>query len=417
MGSSVSSLTRGEAIVKIMSIMKYDAMVMGNHDFAYGVERLYELIAMADFSMLSANTYKKVDGTNLLSAYTIKEVAGIRIGILGLTTPETMYQTAAQHVKDLIFVDPIEKAKEMVKLLRDRCDFIIALVHLPMEYTEDSCERLANEVDGIDLIVSGHSHLVFENGWEVNDKYIVQTGEKGLNLDIVNIVFENGSPVEVKPSLYSPYSPTWDGEELKTDKDVQMLVDEIDDEFQDILAEEIGWTDVFLDGERAHIRTSQTNLGSLVAQAMLEISGADVTILNGGALRTSIKLGYITRKDLLNVMPFNSLQLIELKGSDIHAALEHGVLSYPEMSGKYPQVAGMIFDFAPDNEPGDRVSNIRIGDEMLDPEKTYKVAVTDFMAGGGDDYTMMVGAPTLGLYGLMADVVAQYIQMYGIRII
>lgn len=95
MGSSVSSLTRGEAIVKIMSIMKYDAMVMGNHDFAYGVERLYELIAMADFSMLSANTYKKVDGTNLLSAYTIKEVAGIRIGILGLTTPETMYQTAA----------------------------------------------------------------------------------------------------------------------------------------------------------------------------------------------------------------------------------------------------------------------------------------------------------------------------------
>jgi len=171
-GSSAASLSRGESIVKIMKTMGYDAMVAGNHDFAYGWQRLYELSEMADFPVLSANV-RRQDGGKLLEASTIKELEGFRIGILGLTTLETLQKTHPWNVEGLIFDDPIQTAREMVEDLQDECDLIIALVHLPLMDTEDSCTRLAEEVDGIDLIVSGHSHAALEKGIEVKDILIV----------------------------------------------------------------------------------------------------------------------------------------------------------------------------------------------------------------------------------------------------
>jgi 2',3'-cyclic-nucleotide 2'-phosphodiesterase (5'-nucleotidase family) len=165
-GSSAAGLYRGEGIVRIMNSMNYDAMVAGDHDFDYGWQRLWEFAEVTDFPVLSANVFGS-DGIELLLPLTIKELNGISIGIFGLTTPETLYKTNPLNVEGLTIIDPIEKAQEMVEILHDKCDLIIALVHLPLMGTEDSCVSLTEKVKGIDLIVSGHSHVTLEegNGW------------------------------------------------------------------------------------------------------------------------------------------------------------------------------------------------------------------------------------------------------------
>lgn len=411
-GSSAASLSQGQSIVRIMNSMNYDAMVAGNHDLGYGWQRLCELSETADFSLLSANIQKQ-DGKELLKPYTIKELGGIRVGIFGLTTPETLHKTHPIHVEGLAIDDPIKKAKETVKILEDKCDFLIALVHLPLTDTSDSCARLAEEVDGIDLIVSGHSHITLEDGMEVNGTYIVQTGEYGKNLGIVNVVLKNKTPVEIKASLYSP---DWTGAALQADGDVQSLIDEIENENKEILSQVIGSTDTFMDGERNRVRTGQTNLGSLVAQAMLEATGADIAIMNGGGIRASIEAGQITRGDILNVLPFNNFVILkEVKGLEIVQALEHGVSAYPEPSGRYPQTAGIEFTFAPEKEPGSRLDYVSVAGQKIDPEKTYKVAVNDFTAAGGDGYTMLKDAPVLREFGALDDIVAEYIKENGIQ--
>jgi len=406
-GSSAASLSQGESIVKIMNSMDYDAMVAGNHDFDYGWQRLCELSEIADFPVLSANV-RKQDGEKLLEALTIKELSGIRVGIFGLTTPETIRKTHPKNVEGLVFDDPIQTAREFVKFLRKKCDLIIALVHLPLIDTEDSCARLAEKVEGIDLIVSGHSHVPLENGIKVNDTYIAQAGEKGEKLGVVNIVLSDGVQKKVKASLYSP---DWTQPELEVDEDVRFVISETNKESEKNLSQVIGKTDVFLNGEGEQVRTSQTNLGKLVAEAMLAATGADGAIMNGGGIRTSIEIGEITRRDVINVLPFNNyVILIEIKGSYLIQALEHGIALYPEMSGRYPQVAGIDFSFATDKEPGNRLIEVKIAGQKLEPEKMYKIAVNDFIAAGGDGYTMFEKGQVLREYGLLADMVTEYIQ-------
>lgn len=128
-GQTFATLTRGESIIRIMNEIGYDAMTPGNHDFNYGYERLLELNELADFPILTANITKE-DGGSLLDAYVIIEIAGLRVGIFGLSTPETSYKTHPNNVKGLTFEDPVEAAKEIIEALDDETDIIIALAHL-----------------------------------------------------------------------------------------------------------------------------------------------------------------------------------------------------------------------------------------------------------------------------------------------
>ncbi len=407
-GSSSASLSKGESIVSIMNAMKYDAMAAGNHEFGYGWQRLVELAEMAEFPVLSANTYGQ-DGKELLESYTIKKLNGIRVGIFGLTTVETATKTSAANVEGITFADPVEKAKEMVQTLRKKkCDLVIALVHLPIVDAGDSCERLAQEVEGIDLIVSGHSHVALEEGMEVNDTLIVQAGEYGKSLGVVTVEMKKREPAEIRALLYTP---EWSEEGLPGDEEIQAVIDEYEKENDKILSEVIGRTDELLDGDRIRLRTGETNLGRLIAKAMLSATEADVALINGGGIRDSIKPGEITRRDVLNVLPFNNVVIVkEIKGSDLLQAIEHGVALYPEPAGRYPQLAGLEFSFSPDREPGNRVTRVTVAGKALDPEKMYRVAMNDFNASGGDGYAMFEKCRVLAEFGPLDSIVAEYIR-------
>ena len=405
-GQNIVNLSEGESIVRILNHMGYDALTVGNHDFNYGQERLKELNEMTDFPILGANLEPQ-----LVDDYVIKEIDGFRVGIFGLATPETAYKAHPKLVEGLEFMDPVEVSKKMVEELQGKTDMIIALSHLGMSEGSDYTSiDVAEEVEGIDLIVDGHSHHALEEGRMVNDVLIVQAGEYDKNVGIVEINVSDNEITEMTASLFTKEN----SQDLEKDPEVVELVEEIKAENEEITSEVIGNTAVELNGERQYVRTGETNLGSLLGDAMLDAVDADVAITNGGGIRASIDKGEITRGEIVTVLPFgNIVEVKEIKGSTLLEAVEHGLSKYPAHEGLFPQVAGMSFVFAKDRPAGERVLEIEVNGKPLDHDKMYKVATNDFMAAGGDGYTMLKDAETTLLAGGLEEVLMQYISAKG----
>lgn len=410
-GQTIATLVEGESIVKVMNAIGYDAMAPGNHDFNYGQERLIELSNITEFPILAANIVKE-DGETLLNPYTIKEIGGLKVGIFGLTTPDTTFMTHPKNVEGLTFNDPVAAAKETVTELKDKTDIIVALTHVGMDESASiTSVKIAEEVEGIDLIIDGHSHTTLPEGKMVGDTLIAQTGEYDKNLGLVNLVYEDGKLKSKDASLLTKEEAA----ELTEDKEVTTVISEIKAENEKVTSVVVANTEIKLDGEREQVRTGETNLGNLIATAMLKATEADIAFTNGGGIRASIEPGEITKGDIITVLPFGNYVVVkEIKGSDILAALEHGIDTYPETKGAFPHVAGMTFKFDPAKEAGSRLIEVKVADEVLDPNKTYKLATNDFLAAGGDDYEMFADDKLLGEYPALDEVLIAHIQEYGV---
>lgn len=410
-GQTIASLVKGESIAKIMNTIKYDAMAPGNHDFNYGQERLLELDKMTDFPILAANI-TNAKGKTVYTPYVIKEVDGLKVGIFGLSTPETLWKTNPNNIKGLKFNDPVKTAANMVKELEaKKADVIIAISHLGLDQASEVTSKLvAEKVKGIDMIVDGHSHTVLPNGLKVGDTLIVQAGEYDKNLGVAQIALENGKVAMMGSSLLN----VSEAEKLEEDKDVIAIVDSIKAEQDKITSVVVGKADVALEGAREKVRTGETNLGNLIAEAMLKISGADAAITNGGGIRASIDQGEITRGEVITVLPFGNYVVVKMvKGSDIVAALENGVSKYPETLGGFPHVAGIRFNFDSTKEAGHRVGNVWINGKTIDKNKMYKLSTNDFMAAGGDQYESLKAGKVIAEYPGLDEIVIDYIAKYG----
>lgn len=409
-GQTFATLTRGESIIRIMNEIGYDAMTPGNHDFNYGYERLLELNELADFPILTANITKE-DGGSLLDAYVIIEIAGLRVGIFGLSTPETSYKTHPNNVKGLTFEDPVEAAKEIIEALDDETDIIIALAHLGMdEASVDTSIKVAEEVEGIDLIIDGHSHTVLEQGQKVGDTLIVSTGEYDKNLGVVDIYYQDGEIISAAARLIGMESAS----EITADEMIVSTTETIESEQEELLSQVVGSTSVALEGAREKVRTGETNLGNLITDAMVYLTGADCALTNGGGIRASIDAGDITKGEIITVLPFgNYIVTKKVTGADIKAALEHGTKAYPEPLGGFPHVSGIKYVIDIGRQAGDRVVNITVNGQPLDLNKEYVLATNDFMAAGGDEYTMFADDPILNEYSSLDEAVIAYIQAKG----
>lgn len=410
-GLPIVTTTKGEAMTKILNTIGYDAMASGNHDYNYGYERLVELDKIMGGKVLSANVMKD-DGTPLLTPYIIKEVAGKKVAIFGLSTESTTYQTHPKNVAGLTFKSPSEVAGEMVKELEDKADIIIALTHLG-SYEDEAVETsfdVAEKVKGIDLIVDGHSHTVLPEGKKIGDTLIVQAGEYIEQLGQVNFYFKEDGTFDIVPVLLTKQ----EGMSLSEDDAVKAVIKEIKKDFEVITSEVVGQTDMKLVGEREVVRKGESNLGNLITNALLETTGADVALTNGGGIRASIENGDITKKDVITVLPFGNYGvMIEVTGQDIKDALEVGVAKYPEANGAFSHVAGMSYTFDPSKEVGSRVVEVLVGGKPLDLKATYKLATNDFIAAGGDNYTMFAECKSLGEFSALDEIVIEYLQTKG----
>ncbi len=415
-GTVFASLTKGESVIRVMNEMGYDAMTTGNHDYNYGLDRIEKLQNTMNFPVLVSNLTYKDTGEKAFKPYTIKVLPnGVRIGIFGLATPETAYKTNPTNVEAVTFDDPIAAAKESVTALKARgVNYIIALSHLGID--EDSIYtsiKVAQEVDGIDLIVDGHSHTTLEDGMWVKETLIVQSGFYDKNLGEVTVKLnKDGSKVETAKLFTKKYAM----ENIKEDPAITAIVDEVNKENEKITSVVVGETPVILDGERNDVRAGETNLGDMLTEAVLAKTGAEGVITNGGGIRASIQKGIITRGDIISVLPFGNYVIVkEISGQDLKDAIENGIQSYPDTRGAFPHVAGFTFKFDPMNEVGNKVYDITFNDgEKLDLARTYKIATNDFMAVGGDKYTSLKGKKTVNEYEGLEEILGEYIKTNGI---
>jgi len=442
-GTNFATLSKGESIVKLMNMVGIDAMACGNHEFNYGKDRLKELEAMANFPIMAVNILNE-DGeaffntnSKIFEVFTgHAESDPAKFGVIGVATPETKVKAHPKYTEGLTFgageeEDDIDALAALVQLEINRLvddegvDFVILLTHLGVDESSGdlTSEKLASKLYDISIVIDGHSHTAYDEGKLITDiegydVLLVQTGAHFNNIGKVTIEFDplTGAPTEdgvtVELLSFEDVEAILDDADAVPDPDVEEMIADITAQNKEFRQTVIGETATLLDGERAHVRAGETNLGNLITDAMLEASGADVVLTNGGGIRASIAAGEITMGDALEVLPFgNQVTVIKVTGQDILDALAFGAGKYPNPEGRFPHVAGMTYTIMINDEgifAG--IGEVKVGGKPINPAKEYTLATNDFLASGGDDYEMFKGKEQVTLLGMMLDIFVDKIK-------
>ena len=399
-GTALSNTFEGEIDVKAYNMMGYDAVAFGNHEFDRPLATLKAQMKLARFPFISANVRYR-DGRYLGKPWIIREYGDIRVGVFALTTRRT--PVIARPDASLEFADELEAARGAVRELRTGkgCDVVIALTHLGLvEETNGyvTSEDLAREVDGIDLIIDGHSHTFLDAPRIAGKTAIVTSGEFGkfAGQGIMKIVNGKVSSFEWKPvSINAKGSVTY-----PPDPAVAAMIAPYRAKAESWLKEAIAEASApFEFGDRLS-RKKEIALGDMVTDGAMwyarTVLGkkADFAFTNGGSIRAEIPAGKITREQISTVLPFdNWLYLAQMKGSDVIRLFEF-IASIKQGAGAWAQVsaeARYTIDYTANAESG-TLEGLTIGGKPVDPEATYTVVTNDYVLSGGDGYAIMKNA-------------------------
>ena len=453
-GVALATYSQGADIIKLMNAAGYDGMTLGNHEFDYGRDAVLSNAKLADFPVVAANAMdnsqaflKGVNSAKTKSAgdvydenggWFIKTVAGKKIGFFGISTAETAYKTNPNNLKGVTFAGEIATAKAQVAALQaQKADAVIGILHVGVDASsKPTSHEIAQQVPGIDAIIDGHSHST--ESAKVGNTVIEQTGAGASNLGKMVLAFDASGKVSVTASNLSPADV---GKQFKADAAVTKLYDSMSEALAPTLAQEVGFTDTSLYGGtyngKSVCRVGETNLGSLVADAMVYggkelIAGKSqyeslpmVALENGGGVRATIPAGKITVGDVINVLPFgNSLSVKEIAPDKLYAALENGVKNELKdgvlsAQGAFPQVSGMRFTFDIAKPAGSRVTEIALvgadGKDVKtldrsDSSTKLLLVSNDFEVAGGDGYTMLADLPYVAEGSALDIVTANYMR-------
>ncbi len=370
-GNNWANLFQGKSSIEAMNAMGFDAMVVGNHEFDFGQAILRERIGEANFPILGAN----VVGLSELKPYIVKNVDGLSVAVIGVVTSDTPITTHPKNVTGLQFLSVEDTVRKYAQDLRGKGNIVVVLSHLGFSGDAD----LVKKVDGIDVIIGGHSHTKVAKPALVGKSFVTQAFEHGKALGVLDLTVKNGKIVEASGRL-EPIKPTG-----KENKSVGAIVAKYQQKVDSVMNETVGEALADLDG--VNVRLQETNLGNLITDVMRKTTGADVAIINGGTIRTSIKQGPVKVSDIYAVVPFdNYIVAIKLSGQQIRDTLEHGVSAVEDEEGRFPQVSGLTFTYDRNSAKGARVKEIYVAGHPLVADKEYTVATNDFLAAGGDGY-------------------------------
>ncbi len=482
LGTLYFTVHKGLADAEVLNLLGVSAMALGNHEFNEGPAGLARFADLVNFPLLCANC--TVAGEPLLAGkikpYVILEVGGEKVGVVGVITPDTAW--ASNPGPNVTFTDPVAAVRAAVAdLSAQGITKIVVLSHLG--WAKDV--ELAQSVPGVDIIVGGHSHTLPEAYPTVIEKkllnvnkatreelealpgigpviaqrilerretvgpfksveellqvsgigparlaairdlvtvsdeplrvLVVQAGEYAQHLGFLRVTFDPAGNVVA-----------WEGELIPTvDFPPHPAVEAALAPFRAAIAEAkarvVGETTVYLEGERAKVRSEETNLGNLVADALLwkaRVAGAQMALWNGGGIRASLPPGPVTFGDCMQILPFgNYLVVLELTGEQIWQALENGVSLVERLAGRFPQVAGLRFVWDPNQPAGSRIVSVDVLSDgawkPLDRKAIYRLATSNFLAGGGDGYEMFKAALNSWNLGFVDyEVLAEYIEAH-----
>lgn len=405
-GSLFYTAHRGMAELAVMHALGTEAMALGNHEFDAGPEALGRFVAAARFPVLSAN----LDATEepalagLVRSYAVFERAGLRVGVVGLTTPDTAYSSSpGPRVRFLPPGPALARASAAARA--EGAGLVIALSHLGVG-RDAALGAASGAASGAAVIVGGHSHTLLSNaeagalgpyptvapagapgGTPPGGTLVVQAGAYGRYLGRLDLDLDAGGRV-----LAYGGECRHVGLDLPEDPAVAAIVAGYAAPLEAVRRRVIAHLPAGLDA--AGCRFGACALGELVAQALLDASpGADVALMNAGGLRTGLRAGSVALADVLEALPFgNALATLRLRGADLAAAVEHGLTQIGR--GGFPHLAGLRWAWDAARVLGARPMELlaRGPDGAwapLDPAREYRLVTNDFLRRGGDGYAAL----------------------------
>lgn len=405
-GTNFANLFNGATIGDLLIMSGYDAVAPGNHDFNYGIDNLLALSDAAeevsDLKVLSANITDE-DGYLLFQPYQLYDFNGFKVCVIGLTTPDTKTKSHPKNTEGVEFDNPViyQNAQAAIDLAHEIADYVVVLGHIGTVADGESgltSTIICENIDGIDLFVDGHSHSVLSGDNYVNGTLIVSAGEYMQNIGVVDILVKDGEVAsedafliassDVLDPANSALAKQYGIVDVPDDPEVAAYIESVNEAIEARFGEVVATIPTDLDGERDHVRTRKTNLSAIVCDAITAETGADFTIVNGGGIRASLSAGDVTLGEVNAVLPFtNIVTVCEITGDEVYQALEHGYSMLPETNGAFSQTDLQVV-YSESKPAGERIDEVLLDGEPIDRNAVYTVATNDFMAAGGDGYTM-----------------------------
>ena len=418
-GTPYVSDSQGKTAIELMNAAGYDVVTLGNHEFDYGYANLQTIMKDAKFKVVCNIKY---NGKLAFDAsYVVETKGGLKVGFLGLTTPETSTKAHPAKIKGVTFMAQNAlysfATQEAANLKADGSDVVIALTHLgvdPESKPNRSTDLYAN-AKGIDFIIDGHSHTKMTEG--ENGEPIQSTETK---LKYVGVVVIDNATKKIESNELIQLDG-YANEDADTKTAADAIITDVDARLGAVFAK----SEVELNGKRdPGVRTQETNLGDLITDALMWYATKDgkldvpadhiVAVTNGGGIRATIKAGDITKKDVNTVLPFgNTVAVVYISGEKLLESLEAATQSAPTALGGFPQIAGInlslctgaAYDKQDETYPGgstyygpksiNRVTINSINGKPFRAKDTYAVVTNDFMAAGGDVYYAFASSPKI----------------------
>jgi len=431
-GLPISNNSLGVDMAEGMTMIPYDVTTAGNHEFDFGYEQAMKLKSYTP--MVSANVYK--NNQQSFDPYKIIEKEGKKFAIIGLTTPETTTKTHPNNIIGVSFSDPIPVAEKYINELKGQVDAFVFLTHLgvdattPIQWQSRSLAKTLSSSYPLEkiVIIDGHSHTELPSGERYGNVLLAQTGNYLNNIGEIKASYtDSGAKLEAK---LIPFSEV---ENIPADEKVENYINQVAERFDKAMAEPvISDNPLLFEGRGEMVRTRETNLGNIIGDALYEYGQtgfskkSDLAVMNGGGIRQTINPGLVTRGDVLAVLPFgNTVSQIEVTGQQLYEMFEHSLRSKAildesnqvvldekglpalDRNGGFLQVSSSVRVFYDSNlqgevpeegTKGERVLKIEVLNkesqkfEAVQNDKIYYVTTNDFLAAGGDGYTMLGGA-------------------------
>jgi 2',3'-cyclic-nucleotide 2'-phosphodiesterase / 3'-nucleotidase len=405
-----------------MNALHYDSMAVGNHEYNFGLKVLEKARSEAKFPWLSANTYNKGTATTHYQPYIVKETNGVRVGVLGLTTPGIPNWENVPNYEGLEFKETVSEAKKWVPILREKekVDLVVITMHMGIEEDlrtgtpnpsqvpdENAAIAIARQVPGIDVILMGHTHRDVPS-LVVNGVLLTQANRWASHVARVDLYLEKDEAgrwhVVAKASRTIPVT-----EKTTIDPEIAQLGQPYDKETQDWLSRTIGESSEELTSQDCRFRDSA--IIDLIQRVQLEAGKADVSMAACFNPQARIPKGPVTVRDIAGLYEYeNTLVTLELTGRQLKDALEHSASYFREYQpGKSlnelvdQRIPGYNFDMAQGvtyeldiTKPfGQRILNLKFNGQPLNPTQKLRVVTNNYRVNGGGGFTMYKDAPVV----------------------
>ena len=413
--------TRTDPMMLVMNSLNYDAMTVGNHEYNFGLKVLEKARGEAKFPWLSGNTYEKGTPKTHYKPYIVKDVAGVKIGILGLTTPGIPYWDNPPNYAGLEFREPVVEARKWVTVLRtqEKVDVVVIAMHMGLGEDlrtgevspgqiphENEAISIANEVPGVDVIFMGHTHRDVPSLY-INGVLLTQANHWGRHLARADLYLQK-APTGWR--LYAKSARTIPADDrVEPDPEVVKLAEPYDRQTEEWLERVVGQAPQELTAEEARFR--DTAILDLIQKVQLEAGKADVSMVASFNQQARIAKGPVTVRDIAELYVYeNTLAVLEVTGQQLKDALEHSAKYYNTyQAGKTPRdlindkipaynfdiAEGVTYELDLSKPIGSRIQNLRFKGQPLSLTRKLRLATNNYRVNGGGGYTMYKNAPVV----------------------